>query len=249
MVDFRCCLNDNFNIQQSVGNRKGMLVIEKIIQKILRIWIPVMLLIGFVVLAYLGVGWKSLDAGTKFVAGFYIILPLHVVEEWRIPGGFHYNYNTAMKSSRPDCFPMNQLTDMLTNFMAELIGVLLLFFGVNNVIITWHIFFCVLEMVIHSLFGCMMYVKFKAVGKRTWYNPGYLTAAAFFIMAVCTCIGNIAINMPSGREWILGLLFFLAEMVLVILIPENIFKSMETPYPFVGKYQYGYYAKFITKGE
>lgn len=206
-----------------------------------------MLLIGTGIFVYVILNWSVLNAYTKFVAAFYIILPLHVIEEWRIPGGFHYNYNVTMKSKTPDRFPMNQLTDMLTNFLAEMIGIIILFFGVNQLIAIWHIFFCATEMIIHSLFGRMMYHRFKIVGKHTWYNPGYITAIFFFLTAVCATFFIIPTSFPSALEWFIGLTLFLIEMAIIILIPEQLFKSPDTLYPFSGKYKYGYYIKFVEK--
>ena len=40
----------------------------------------------------------------------YVMLPLHCLEEWRFPGGFHYNYNMLRRSRKPDRYPMNQFS-------------------------------------------------------------------------------------------------------------------------------------------
>ena len=53
-------------------------------------------------------------------AAISVLIPLHVVEEWVFPGGFHYHYNTVMKSKQLDRYPMSRLTDMLTNFIKTL---------------------------------------------------------------------------------------------------------------------------------
>ena len=55
------------------------------------------------------------------IAAISVLIPLHVIEEWVFPGGFHYHYNTVMKSKQLDRYPMSRLTDMLTNFIATIL--------------------------------------------------------------------------------------------------------------------------------
>ena len=95
----------------------------KLISVWLKIWIPILFVMGIGILLYLITHWTTLDAGSRFVAIIYVMLPLHCLEEWRFPGGFHYNYNMLRRSQQPDRYPMNQFSDMLTIMLAELIGI------------------------------------------------------------------------------------------------------------------------------
>ncbi|MFV0519230.1 MAG: HXXEE domain-containing protein, partial [Lachnospirales bacterium] len=51
-----------------------------------------------------------------------IVLVLHVIEEWVLPGGLHYSYNISHGSNVLGRYPMNRLTDMITNFGGVLFG-------------------------------------------------------------------------------------------------------------------------------
>ncbi len=55
-----------------------------------------------------------------------IVLILHVIEEWVLPGGLHYSYNINHGSEYLSRYPMNRLTDMITNFGAVVIGCIVL---------------------------------------------------------------------------------------------------------------------------
>lgn len=112
---------------------------SKLISVWLKIWIPILFAMGIGILLYLITNWTTLDSGSRFVAIIYVMLPFHCLEEWRFPGGFHYNYNMLRRSRKPDRYPMNQFSDMLTIMLAELIGIVCLFYGVNQIIVIWNL--------------------------------------------------------------------------------------------------------------
>ena len=67
---------------------------EKIMKKWLDCWIYVIIMVAGVVLDFLISDWKEVDMGTKLFSFATILLPVHVLEEWHFPGGFHTMYNT-----------------------------------------------------------------------------------------------------------------------------------------------------------
>ena len=217
---------------------------SKFIHTWLKIWIPILFAMGIGILFYLITNWSHLDAGTRFVAIFYIIMPFHCLEEWKLPGGFHYNYNMLQHSEQPDRYPMNQFSDMLTIFLAELIGIACLIAGVNQIIVIWHLTFCFLEMTGHLIFGFNMYKRFHEVGKKTIYNPGFVTAVLFTVHALHYILTQYPANLPSLPTLAIGVLVGIVAVGGVALIPEQLFKSKDTAYPFPSN---RYYEKYIAR--
>ena len=103
---------------------------ETLLQAWLSIWLYVMAAIG-IVLAYLVYMHRHDWSKTNILCTLAIIvLVLHVLEEWVFPGGLHYSYNIAHGSTDLSRYPMNRLTDMITNFGAVVPGcVVLRFWG------------------------------------------------------------------------------------------------------------------------
>lgn len=85
---------------------------EKIIKKWLSIWIYVIIFISGIIIGALLSNWNVWSIQTKIFAFATALLPIHVLEEWHFPGGFHYMYNIMKNSDMPDRYPMNQLSDM-----------------------------------------------------------------------------------------------------------------------------------------
>lgn len=49
--------------------------------------------------------WKEWSADVKIIAGITALIPVHVLEEWVFPGGFHFQYNSIFRSDLPDRYP------------------------------------------------------------------------------------------------------------------------------------------------
>lgn len=88
---------------------------EAIIQGWLSIWLYVMGAIG-VILSYLiyknRKTWSILNILCTLAV---IVLILHVIEEWVLPGGLHYSYNINHGSLLLSKYPMNRLTDIVVS--------------------------------------------------------------------------------------------------------------------------------------
>lgn len=80
-------------------------------------WIIFRYVTGTVVSCFAAVFWDELPLGA--LAGIFsaAIMPFHVIEEWKCPGGLHYFYNVLLDRKRRDLsrYPMSRLTDMITN--------------------------------------------------------------------------------------------------------------------------------------
>ncbi|MGE9835214.1 hypothetical protein [Streptococcus orisratti] len=80
-----------------------------------RAWIKFSCAIAVLMTAVILMNWTNWSVELKVTAAIAALIPIHVIEEWVFPGGFHYQYNIFFKSDQPDRFPMSRLTDMLTN--------------------------------------------------------------------------------------------------------------------------------------
>ena len=192
--------------------------------------------------------WRSWSAELKIVAAIAALIPIHVIEEWVFPGGFHFQYNTFLyKSEQPDRYPMCRVSDMITNLGATFMYVAFTLICINNgnVVSTGMIMgtigFCILEVVIHTFFGTMAYLKYRVNGKKTIYGPGSITAyLGFGVFGVILWYGMQG-RMIAGPDWLVCIGILAAIAFVWILIPENIIKKKDNKYFFASK---GYYERF-----
>ena len=213
-----------------------------------RAWIKFSCGITAVVMAMILINWRNWSTELKFIASIAALIPIHVVEEWVFPGGFHYQYNVGLfHSEYPNCYPMCRLSDMFTNLIATLfysvlIIVCSIYGEVPNGVMMGSIIFCGLELFAHTVIGIIMYLKFKDKGKTTIYGPGFITT--YFGFVPLGVIGWYAIQGKKmvGVDWLicLGVLMFI--LFVCILIPESVIKKKDSPYTFETA---GYYERFL----
>lgn len=99
---------------------------EIIMQGWLSIWLYVMAAIGIILGVLVWKNKKKWSPINILCTLAIIVLVLHVIEEWVLPGGLHYSYNIAHGSTLLSRYPMNRLTDMITNFGAVVVGCIVL---------------------------------------------------------------------------------------------------------------------------
>jgi hypothetical protein len=220
---------------------------NKAVEAWLKIWLYVMAAAGALLLIILTAYWARFDWIARLIFMTTIVLVMHVWEEWRYPAGFAYMYNTIFNSERPDRYPMNQLTDMITNFGALLVfsGGLILFGGALW-IGTAMFLFCLMEVFGHTAFGIKMKNKFRDKGKRTVYNPGYATTMLGFLpIAAGFWYWLMANQMATWIDWLAGLGVSILVFLALIVLPEALFRDEDSPYAFTGLYEFGYFKKFM----
>lgn len=208
-----------------------------------KVWLRVLYVLGVLFLVVSATHWGLWSFGQKLIGAMGVILPLHVLEEWQIPGGFHYQYNLLMKSDTLSCYPMSRLTDMLTNFCGELFFLALLLLRQDGTGTTLALtVFCWLEVVIHTLVGFRMLKQFKSRGKRTFYGPGSLSAYLGFAPAGVAGLLHL-LRQPVFASDLLHAVVLLGVMLLgLIVLPENLLKRKDSPYAFSNA---GYFEKFL----
>lgn len=205
-------------------------------------WLIAEFALGIIMLILLIVNWNTWSIETKFCCTIPIFIAIHVAEEWKLPGGFHYQYNLFYKSENPDKYPLNQKSDMFINLGATIFFTILTFCPSNNGLVAMASFFGFAESMIHTVFGIKMMQAFKNQGKKTIYGPGTTTAYLyFFTIGIC----GILYILKTGFDLncLLTLLFCVVITVGVFIVGlEKIFSNPNTAYAYPSA---GYFEKFL----
>lgn len=210
-----------------------------------RAWIKCLCVIAAVMTGAILWNWESWSTELKVIAAIVVLIPIHVLEEWVFPGGFHYQFNMLRGSKEPDRYPMNRLSDMYTNFLATVFYIVLTIVcavrgEVSTGIILGTALFCALELVAHTLLGTFMYFKLKEKGKTTIYGPGSITAYWGFVPFGVILWHVLQTRTIVTSDWIgaAGVLGFI--LVACIALADVLFMKK-------GKYYFesnGYYDRF-----
>ena len=191
--------------------------------------------------------WKEWSADVKILAGIAALIPVHVLEEWVFPGGFHFQYNSIFRSDLPDRYPMSRLSDMITNLGATIFFLIITVIGVikghiSNGIILGSLIFSALEVIVHTIFGVAMYSKFKNKGKTTIYGPGSITAyVGFGVFGTLLLYSLESLTITFG-DWIVCAGFILELLIVFILMPEALTKRKDTIFFYENN---GYFDRFL----
>ncbi len=214
-----------------------------------RPWIYFGLCITFLMTAIILFYWQEWSVELKIIAAVSALIPIHVVEEWVFPGGFHYQYNSFWHSDQLDRYPMCRLSDMYTNLIATFMyaGFTLYSVAEGEVptgFIIGTIGFCALEVIIHSMFGIQMYQRFHSKGKQTIYGPGSITAyLGFGVFGVILCYQMMGRTI-TRTDWIVGTLVVIVGVgIICVLGPETIIKKRDNDYAFPSA---GYFERFLN---
>lgn len=216
---------------------------KKILKAWLNIWLYIITLVSGIIIGITIIKWNDWSLQTKIFAFATALLPLHVLEEWRFPGGFHYMYNIMTKSEIPDRYPMNQLSDMITNLIGIVFGVVVLFVGVNPIFLIMQLFLCLAEIFGHTKGGIFSYKRFKEQGKKTIYNPGLFTTIFGYLPIMVAIIVSFVIDTtPIWWHWLVGIGCGIVLGVISLKLPEKLTKNENTPYGY--DWGNGYFEKF-----
>lgn len=181
-------------------------------------------------------GWSTWDAGHRLLGCAFLVLAVHVTEEWFLPGGFHVQYNTLMRSALPDRFPMSRLTDSITVVLAMGLGLVIIPIG-GTVLEIAMATFALLEVLGHTVMGTVMLRRLRPYGKRTIYGPGGATAYALYLPLAVALLVAASAGGATGATWLLGTVVGLLYGCVTALLPEFVLKSPSTPYGYTsGRY-------------
>lgn len=208
-------------------------------------WLYLMIAIGVFMLVLLIKNWKRWSWLNRLGTMAVIVLVFHVWEEWVLPGGFHYIYNLG--SEFPDRYPMNTLTDMITNLGGAILGVVvLLVWGFRTESGIAIGIFSLFEFVVHVFLAHKSLTEFSAMGQNAFYAPGLVTATFGFLpLAIGYLVYFIKHRpKPNLRQWIGGIVALVGLSLLLVQLPEKVLKDENSPYVFKDD---GYYEQFIKQ--
>lgn len=193
--------------------------------------------------------WQKWSTELKVVAAVAALIPMHVVEEWVFPGGFHFQYNSFLyKSTQPDRYPMCRVSDMITNLGATLLYIVLTIICILNDgkvgtgIVMATIGFSALEVLLHTIFGTIAFFKYRSKGKTTIYGPGSITAYLGFGVFGAIMLYCMSGRVVTGNDWIVCGIILVIIALCCILIPENLIKKKDNRYYFETN---GYFDRFL----
>ena len=190
-------------------------------------WLYCMLIMGVVLTVQLIIHWKDWTFLRKMGAFTVIVLVFHVMEEWVMPGGFHYYYNISSDAILRDRYPMNELTDMITNFGGALI---------------W---FILVQTVIHVLGASSSRTLLLESGVYSlFYGPGMLTALVCWLPLAVAYTAYFVKTRVKLRDVIGGGVILVVLSILLIIMPESLLKNENTPYVFDNA---GWYEQYIDE--
>ncbi len=218
---------------------------EKIINAWLSIWLYVMVGIGIFLGALVWKNRKRWDKINLLCTLAIIVLILHVIEEWVLPGGLHYSYNVAHGSSLLSRYPMNRLTDMITNFGAVVLGcVVLKLWGFRKSAGIAVMMFSAFEVVMHIAIGIQDMSIFGKYGMNVLYSPGLVTSLFGFLpvcVGLAVCLFKSKGERPRLVQWVMAIAATALLGALLINLPEALLGKEDSPYEFTDR---GYYEQF-----
>lgn len=188
---------------------------------------------------------KNWDKINIFCTAAIIVLVLHVLEEWVLPGGLHYSYNIDHGSAILSRYPMNRLTDMITNFGGVILGCIVLkFWGFRKPAGIAVMLFSAFEVVIHIVIGITSMKTFGDYGMNTLYSPGLITSLFGFLPVVIGLAKELFFcgkKRPTIKQWIMAVTAMFGFCFLLINLPEMVLGDEDTPYAFTDR---GYYEQY-----
>lgn len=201
---------------------------------------------GIVYLAILW-EWNNWCTSVKLLLATGALIPIHVIEEWVFPGGFHYQYNLMNCSDQPDRYPMCRLSDMITNLYGTfgfiIMGMVCLITGlVYNECVIAALIVCILECIIHTVLGVKMFFRFKPKGKTTIYGPGSITTYLGFLPLGVLFVYELLHAQVIVTDWAMGVVLAVVMLGGGILLPENLLKKRNNEYGFRNN---GYFDQFL----
>lgn len=195
-------------------------------------WIIFICITGVVTAVLAAIYWNQMPLGAQGAVFVAIIMPFHVLEEWKFPGGLHYFYNVLLGAKDSpgrelDRYPMSRLTDMITNVGLQwipLIYILLCFFTeLSSAVALCMMLLCFIEVLAHTGAGILTYFWLRKDGKRTIYHPGFATSWMLFLPAgiyLLTRLENI-----TGNDWLWCIALFVIMMLICIPLTETPLKK------------------------
>lgn len=216
----------------------------------LSVWLYVMAAIGIFLSVKIYKNRTHWDKLNIYCTAAVVVLVLHVLEEWVLPGGLHYSYNIDHGSAILSRYPMNRLTDMITNFGGVILGCIVLkFWGFKKPAGVAIMLFSAFEVVIHVVIGFTSLKTFGEYGMNTLYSPGLVTSLFGFLPITLALAKELFFSgkkRPTLLQWVMAVAAMFGFCFLLINLPEMLLADENTPYQFTNR---GYYTRFAEQYE
>lgn len=195
-------------------------------------WIIFLCVTGAVTSVVAAIFWDKLLLGAQGAVFVAVIMPFHVLEEWKFPGGLHYFYNILLgpreeEKQESDRYPMSRLTDMVTNIGLQWIPLVYLalcfFTNLSNATALCMMLLSFIEVLAHTGAGTLTYFWLKKDGKKTIYHPGFATSWMLFLptgIYLLTHLENVTAN-----DWLWCGILFVIMMLICIPLTETPLKK------------------------
>ena len=208
-------------------------------------WLHATYFLGVIMLNVLIICWSGWTVPQRLIGLLTVILPLHVFEELTWPNGFQFMMNKLIqKSDNPLAYPENRLTDMITNFGAEVLFIVLTFLtpALGNKAIVFAAFFGVGETIAHTVFSIVTLRYYRSRGKKTIYSPGFVTAWCMLLEVGVYSVYWLLTSGTFVKADLWGLTFVVLLVGFMIRLPFIIsYKIKSTKYAYT---EMGYFDKY-----
>lgn len=199
------------------------------------------------VLALLIIRWDSLESYQHLAYALMLIMCLHQIEEYRLPGGFVYGFNQVFfRAKEPDHYPGNRLNASTVDILYYILTVPSLLFGSCSPRLSlFFALFGLVECAVHLLLGILAYQRYYVKGKDTIYFPGSATAWLGFLPVSCATIYALSqCGLLTGELWGKTILFLVAYFLLGFMLPTLTLMDKSSPYVYTITPHEGYFYKF-----
>ena len=193
-----------------------------------RHWHDIGLISAVVAGGYLIFTWNEIAFLQKLLILNFIVVLLHQFEEYTWPGGFPAVANMVLfKSDKPDRFPLNQNSSMVTNLIFAYVLYLLPVFFPN---VIWLGLAAVFNGFV-QFFGHGIYVNTKL---RSFYSPGVVTNVFGWLPIGVIYIRYILANsLVDLQVWLFAVAWFVVFFFIdFYLIEQVLLGDRNSPYPF-----------------
>lgn len=197
----------------------------------MRNWYNINGVIGLVTIIAAMLFWDEMSLLQGLAVLNFGVLNLHVFEEFRLPGGFPMFANTmfAMKNSpRPDRYPLNRMSALLTNWVTALV------LYVPPIIWPDAVWFGLAPILFGGVAQLLMHGIYNNILLKRFYNAGLCAVLFGHVPIMIVYIHYVTThNMVTGWDWIWGTLIMVVWYVVgVRLIINKAFENIDSPYPF-----------------
>ena len=202
------------------------------------------------VLALLIVRLDTLESYQHLAYILMLIMCLHQIEEYRLPGGFLYGFNKMLfRSKNPSYYPGNRLNASTVDILYYILTIPPLLFGTCSPRLTlFFALFGLVECAIHLLLGILAYQKYHIQGKDTLYFPGSATAWLGFLPISCSTIYTLnQCGLLTSELWKKSIFLLVVYLFFGFMLPTLALIDKNFPYVYTTTPPEGYFHKFSIR--